>query len=458
MAMNLPLRPAPLMGERRADALFTLPVMPRTAQVVGPPGNWPLGLEERGVEVVSSGGDLVVSTSKELVPQSNSVIAAPGAHRRLRSASYVVVRLLPVRSRSDPTFLLNLDHRRANRNLLSGLAHNRSPRSLIDRVSTELGGLALLPMPGAGIVTGSRRGGPPALIAAAGEIGARVDGEWSMNVTSKRLRGRCVFVLHDRRGAPRHVVKFARQPGISAPFDREQAAWSALEKTARVVTDHAPRLLGRFEVGDHLASAETAAAGQQLSKTLIGAREPKTQPLEMVVDWLIQVARETRLDSGALKARKAELLAKADLSRHSGIRVALEMLGDVPAVFEHGEMSDEHIFVHEEGFTVIDWEHARADGFPLWDLFFFAANALAVTDGAAHRRYGYIPDLFAGRAPSSPVLFGWVRRLVAAMRLPSQAVGALAALHWLTSWAPGVGESWMLDPALRHTWDAWKTS
>jgi hypothetical protein len=87
--------------------------------------------------------------------------------------------------------------------------------------------------------------------------------------------------------------------------------------------------------------------------------------------------------------------------------------------------------------------------------------------------------LFAGTAPSSPLLFSWVRRAADAAAVPSDAVGAIATLCWLShslsagahnvdiaALTPrdpprlhgleGMARAWMAHPALGPGWSAWR--
>ena len=87
--------------------------------------------------------------------------------------------------------------------------------------------------------------------------------------------------------------------------------------------------------------------------------------------------------------------------------------------------------------------------------------------------------LFAGDAPSSKLLFMWVRRAVEAASVPADSVGAIVTLCWLSHsqaldahkadlavriphdparlhGLEGMARAWMEHPALGPTWSVWR--
>jgi len=135
---------------------------------------------------------------------------------------------------------------------------------------------------------------------------------------------------------------------------------------------------------------------------------------------------------------------------------------------------------------VLDWESARHNGMPLWDLWYFLHLALAELDGVSgigeadlRAREHHAVALFRGELPSSEVLFRWTRRGVEACRVPPEAVGSIATLsflhHGLSQAAreeavlehaqggtalemlpPRLARHWLTDPALGPGWDRWR--
>jgi hypothetical protein len=118
---------------------------------------------------------------------------------------------------------------------------------------------------------------------------------------------------------------------------------------------------------------------------------------------------------------------------------------------------------------------------PLCDLLYFLGDAFVLLDGsdAPEQLPARMVRLFAGEAPSSPLLFSWIRRAAEATAVPPDAVGALATLCWLshshsagahnadiaalTPQHPprvhgleGIARAWMAHPALGPGWDVWR--
>ena len=102
-------------------------------------------------------------------------------------------------------------------------------------------------------------------------------------------------------------------------------------------------------------------------------------------------------------------------------------LASLPAVLQHNDLGTWNI-VSDGGadFTAVDWESANPSGLPLWDLWYFLADALRLLDGEEAADSGAFARLFRGEAPASPELFRWTRTAVEALAIPAQVVGKLA--------------------------------
>jgi hypothetical protein len=131
----------------------------------------------------------------------------------------------------------------------------------------------------------------------------------------------------------------------------------------------------------------------------------------------------------------------------------------------------------------VDWENVREAALPLWDLLYFLGDALVLLDeraSAPERLPERIARLFAGEAPSSPLLFSWVRRAAEMAAIPDEAVGPIATLCWLShslsasvhnvdiaTFTPrdpprmhgleGIARAWMAHPALGRSWSVWRS-
>jgi hypothetical protein len=163
--------------------------------------------------------------------------------------------------------------------------------------------------------------------------------------------------------------------------------------------------------------------------------------------------------------------------RELGVR-----LTGVPAVLHHQDLASYNILVSDQGFTVLDWEGARANGFPIWDVLHFLNDALARIERAgdsADRRDDYAARLFLGKTAMSGVLFRWVRKAVSTCNVDPSSVGALATAMWLSIATyhladgerppvPGsprhraltpsarMASIWLETPGLGLDWDRWR--
>ena len=157
----------------------------------------------------------------------------------------------------------------------------------------------------------------------------------------------------------------------------------------------------------------------------------------------------------------------------------LTRLPPIPGVLQHNDLGSWNIVTNGREFSAVDWESARAVGMPLWDLFYFLADALVRMEGPAdaltmqHRCLA----LFRGGSPYSSTLFAWVRAAVARLRIPPEVVGPLATLCWThhglsgklrqsaLAGAPpaepghiaGLAAPWLADRDLGLAWSRWRS-
>jgi hypothetical protein len=425
--------------------------------VFGDLPGWRSDLRERDLEVVEAAGraDLAVSSEaalgSALASGPTSVIvegsrAAPGA---LAAAGLSTTRLLSLPIEGTPVLFVDLRHRRAARYALRrGVVHQQVWRTARNEVVAGLVGFGVVPPFPALVGVGTSSPRPPALIAAARELGVPVDGGWVMLVSpGSVVRRNGLLVFPPGAGQPSHVLKFSRLRASSPTFDREAQGVARVAAAGGVVAAHAPRYLGRVEADGFPAAVETAAPGTKLSTYLRRPlpRAVKLRAVEGVATWLVDVARETAV-AGALAGRSWDGVP-ADLAQAAA---------KVPGTFQHNDLAEENVVVRRGGFTVLDWEWAEPAGPPLGDLLYFGVHVLRIVDGAGEDdRERHLVELLRGEAPSSPILFSWIRRLVETLDLPASSVGPLATLSWLRraalsrqerKRAEGVGGT-PLDPA-----------
>lgn len=481
--------PISSIAAHRADSIFLLPEIPQRAQVVTDIG-WHHALRARGVELVDHASDVLVVSDLAALdqrPQEDHVIVDGPRHndRRLMSAGLVPDRILPLPG-NHPRVLFNLEHRYAAAIGLrrSALSHHGS-RAFRRRFAGVLAGRGWLPPVGSQMTIGSRRSGPPALIAMGEELGLPRDPQYYLLVGGITLMNRSVFIVPGKGDdVPGFVMKFARVPGQRLECDRDESGLKLAAGAHPVISRAAPRWIGRLEVGGYHASVEQAVPGESLGDIVrtTRSRASRLEAAERVARWLTKVAKKTARAPEALVAESQRLgrdVVPKWIDRGIDPGLAND-IHDVPAIFQHGDVNEDNVIVREDGFALIDWEFAIPAGFPLWDLVFFATNVLANVDDAEDRRAEYMARLFAGETPSSPVLFRWVRGMVRELALPPAQVGPIVTLYWINRasqardeyeqarsidgtsaelldqlWPEQAASIWLSHPALGSAWSGW---
>jgi hypothetical protein len=472
--------------------VFALPQLPATAKIVGELPAWEGNLAERGVELVPSAPDLVVTAPHGLPEALRSgapaIIVDGGrrAARPLRGAGFAVTRLLPVPVAGSPLLYLDTDRRAATAyGLRHCISHEGLWRPWRNRAVAGLASVGALPPLDGAVSVASRAPGPPEVLAAAAELGAPADAGWLMLVSpGSVVRRNALLLFPGGAREPELVIKFSRVPGESWQFDREERGLALAAEAGGSVAARAPRNLGRGEVRGHHLSVESAGAGTKLAALLRlpGSRRRKLAVLDAVADWMVAIARETAEGPPALQP-ELDRLTREVVPHWSdrGVDPALATaLPPLPATFQHNDVAEENVIVRPGGFTVIDWEWVRPRGLPLGDIAYLGARVLRLLDGALaeEERDPHFESLFTGRAPSSPVLFRWVREVAGALAIPGEAVGPLVTLTWLDQATASVRErrkaeaasgrqippdymercadTWLRNPALGPGWSAWR--
>jgi hypothetical protein len=247
-----------------------------------------------------------------------------------------------------------------------------------------------------------------------------------------------------------------------------------------------PRLIGQLDLDGVPVSLETAAVGRRLRDVLNspGDRAAKLRLVGRIGEWILELGRRTRTSPEAL-GNERERLRGDVVGRWSGNGTDPELVDELPPVSPvtlHNDLGSWNVIADDDGdFVVVDWENARDAGLPLWDLFYFLGDALALVDGSSSSEEiaDRIVRLFAGESPSSPFLFEWVRRAVEETPVPPESVGRIATLCWLSAslsvrdhnadlvaWTPrdpprahgieDVAHAWMAHPALGPSWNRWR--
>ncbi|WP_148076935.1 hypothetical protein [Nocardioides aurantiacus] len=468
-----------------------------TAVVMGPLAEMREGLRAAGVEVdgPSRQVDLVVGEVRDArevlaVTARSHVVLGPAVGQAVRRRSGPWHPLLLRGATQRPTAVVPLWRREPLQQYVRTTAvrpgRRGELRNQAARASLMWGPLAgaVLPRIASCAVRFPEPGRPvaPRFLEQARDLGLPGDPGWVLTLGDGDDLQRAVFhVLHG--GTPRWVVKLSRVPAATSAFDRDEAGLSVVARAGGVVAQHAPRLLGRYDVDGLPASVETAGPGPQLVHQVPGAR---SGVVESVARWVVQVAEQTARDAAALDD-ELDRLEREVLPHWRAAGAPDDLVARLrapgcgpPAVLAHQDLGTWNVVAAGGDFMAVDWESATADGMPLWDLVYFLGDALVRAEGVAGPAVllERCLELFRGRAPGSPVLFRWVREMVAALGVAPDQVGALVTLCWLhhglsaerreralagASAAP-VGHlaqmagPWLADPELGPGWSTWRTS
>jgi hypothetical protein len=419
---------------------------------------------------------------------ARSIIVEGSRERPFRGGDYEARRLLLRPTRERPTLALPLDQP-------APVSYALERWSVVDRrwktarmqAARVLVSRGLFPSWASPVVTvATHAAGPPTLVAAAAELGVPSDVSWFLTFGQGDALSRNAFQLF-RTGSdqPEWVLKFARVAGYSERFDSDERGLQLARAAGDVIAAHVPRIVGRFDVDGVHASLESAAAGRRLRDVLVtpGDRSVKLRLIERIGGWILELGRLTQTTPDAMGAERERLRSEV-VPRWSELGVHSELVDELPplaAVAQHNDLGTWNVVVDNGDFVVVDWENVREAALPLWDLLYFLGDAFVLLDGpsAPEQLPAQMVRLFAGEAPSSPLLFAWVRRAAEAAAVPSDAVGAIATLCWLShslsagahnvdlaTFTPrdpprlhgleGVGRAWLAHPALGPSWSAWR--
>jgi hypothetical protein len=416
------------------------------------------------------------------------ILDGRGGARTLRGRYASVGALMPLPDATAPELLVPLEERAVTRYVLREWS---VPTGIRRRVRNAVADGVLrftrLPEIRASVTVAQREAGPPFLVRAAHELGVPANADWYLTLGHGDVLTRAVFHLFERGAEqPSWILKFARVPGYADPFDRDERALRLVAEGGTAVAAHAPRLLGRFETDGFHAAVETAAVGRKLTLFLQrrGDAAAKRRLVDEIATWLIDVGVSTRAAPSTLDAERARIREHVlPLWSDYDVGDVVAALPPVPAVLQHNDPGCWNIIVDGARFTAVDWESARRHGFPLWDLLYFLTDALVHLDGADDppaRRDAHMQRLWRGEAPSSPILYEWVRRGADSLSIRHDDVGRIVMLGWLHHGTSHIRRAdsgslhgvvlddasnqpvslraariWLTDPALGREWRAW---
>lgn len=486
------------MSLHRVDPRFVLAHRVRSAVVLDGLEEWRTGLESAGIEVSDESTDrrapdVVVSPARLAAHarqmRARSIIVEGSRERRFRGGDYQARRLILRPTRERPTLALPLDQSAAVSYALERWSVVDRPwKTARMRAARILISSGLFPSWASPILTvATHAAGPPTFVAAAREFGVPSDVNWFLTFGQGDALSRNAFQLF-RAGSdqPEWVLKFARVAGYSQRFDSDERGLQLAHAAGDVIAGHAPRLVGRFEVDGVHASLETAAVGRRLRDVLLtpGDRTVKLRLIERIGGWILELGRRTQRSPEEMAAERKRLRIDV-VPKWRELGVHPELVDELPrlrAVAQHNDLGTWNVVADGGDFVVVDWENATDAALPLWDLFYFLGNAFVLLDASDARPQqlpGRMVRLFAGEAPSSPLLFSWVRRAAESAAVPPDAVGAIATLCWLShslsagvhnvdiaTFTPrdpprmhgleGMARAWMAHPALGPSWSSWR--
>jgi hypothetical protein len=404
------------------------------------------------------------------------------AARAFRRGGLAVTTYLSLPSSAEPLLLLPVQMPGASAYALMNLTFpaGRVRRLRRQAVRTLLHSRVFPPV-GPAVAVGHGADRRPVLVAAAAEFGVPRDVEFFVRGgVGDRLSRGVFFLFAGGSSTPSWVLKFARVEGYAAQFDADERGLAIAERIGAGSDGHAPRLLGRFEAAGRHASLETAAVGRSLGPLLrsVGLTGETRSAVERVAEWIAAKDIRSAVDSSELEAERVRLakLARERTDVPFGAEVVAP-LGRVPGVVLHDDLGCWNVVIQGPEFVVLDWESARAHGLPLWDLWYFVADAAATADRVPREcREEHLAALFRGEHELSPLLFRLTRRVVEALQIEADVVGTVATLCWLHHSQSRVTrardlqrhgfdaepafhwpkpERWLADPALGLEWRRW---
>jgi hypothetical protein len=367
------------------------------------------------------------------------IVVGRSGHRALRGRSPVLRRFVTLPGPREPQVIIPVDRppvaAYAIRTWTAGGSRRRWARNQGAAALIALRSFPDLPR---SLTLGMRHHAPPFVVAAAQDLGVPSDVDWFLTLGLGEPLARAVFHLFVPGAAePRWALKFSRVAGYLAPFENEERGLRLAAAAGGAAAAHAPRLFGRMEIDGLPASLEQAALGERLTYLLQrpGRRPDKLRIIDDVASWLVEVGRQSASPPDLLSAERRRLEREIlPYWRQAGIPSDLvARLPEVPAVLQHNDPGSWNLIVKDGHFVAVDWESARAHGLPLWDLLYFLVDSLVHLDRAEHAaaREAYAARLLRGEAPSSGILFHWLRTAVRSLGIPDDAVGPIATLGWL---------------------------
>jgi hypothetical protein len=254
-----------------------------------------------------------------------------------------------------------------------------------------------------------------------------------------------LLAFADGERRPRFIIKIARLKEQNRALEAEGLNLDMVAPYARHGRVLVPQVLQRWEEEGRVCLVESFVEGPDLWQATARARSDAY--VAPIVEWLIHLGQTTgglpprgngaedliHLVDGAVRHATTDEQRRV-LERVSRLLLTLEG-APLPRVFEQRDMGTWNLMVSPTGMIgVLDWESARAGGFPAWDLFYFLAHYGFMMHGArdAKARLDSFQDVFLSRESGfAATARSAVRRYTEAMGFGSGWLGPLFVGCWL---------------------------
>lgn len=250
-----------------------------------------------------------------------------------------------------------------------------------------------------------------------------LDGGWvTVLLTPRFVTSRHVVALVHAPGhrEPTLVAKVPRQPGDNGGVLREAAVLRQLTGLTEQPMG-VPEIVGVVNDGMDTVLVETALTGRPLDPDLVAQdmtnavragsefieRLPITAPAGSNVGWYQREVAAPLAALAELVDRAGGVPGFAELCDRTHQALGPLRDADLPAVFEHGDMSHPNLLLGHTGeLQVVDWERARQHGVPGHDLVFFL-QYLSECERSAYTRDRQVEACTAAFAEG-----GWARAVL----------------------------------------------
>jgi hypothetical protein len=187
-----------------------------------------------------------------------------------------------------------------------------------------------------------------------------------------------------------------------------------------------PEVLWSGRLGPSEAFVQSALAGASAARLVERGRLDPGELVAWLTRWLERWSREAArprplgqadLDRFVLAPARRLAVAKGAYLDYLAELCARAVGSSCPFVPTHGDLTATNVLVDpDDGLGILDWEEASAEGLPLTDFFYAAADAFAAVRGYSDRPAA-VRACFAADGEHMPALRQTMRRLAAAVDL-----------------------------------------